>query len=106
MVQYIKQFGNNMNFYGGVEEDNMIKLVKKNSKKTQRRIGCYAPQLATRLYECKIIELGYECLKKQMGMKVKKIQDSVQVMLTFVDNIVSFFRKRLRWYFYHHMQME
>ena len=53
----------------------MIKFVKRPSKKTQRRIDCYAPQLATRIYECKIAELGYESVKKQMGMKEKKFED-------------------------------
>ena len=78
MVQYIKRFGNGTNFYGGIGEHNMIKLVKRPSKKTQRRIDCYAPQLATRIYECKIAELGYESVKKQMGMKEKKFEDKLK----------------------------
>ena len=55
-------------YYGGIGEHNMIQLAKHPRGNTQRRYESLTPQLATQVYETKILEFAYELGKLQLQM--------------------------------------
>ena len=60
----------------GVGEHNMIKMTKYPGKNTQGKPYCFSPQLATRFYETKILELAWECVKIQL--EIHEINSVIQ----------------------------
>jgi hypothetical protein len=57
-VNYMKLFGNAINFYGGIGECNHKTFVKRTGANTQKRISTFTSQVAQRYYKTLILHIS------------------------------------------------
>ena len=62
-VYYMTVYGCGANFFGGPCESALKKFVKYTGFNTQRRVRSFVSQVATRNYECMVLEVGYEKIR-------------------------------------------